>query len=224
MPNAPDNQGPRGRTYTGPRYLDAMRLLMARDSTSTGSPTMADVAAADLNNPYEEIRALSGIVEMGPADGVLILPMGGNDDDDAYGIFVSRYDPVLNASGQIAGWIQTPIKFLTVVLNSSITAGATMASLISGVLATDLMADAITQDDAGANQIGLADLAGGNGLDYANNGATATGRNHAIVSAWSAPFLRFQVNLNTGAGADDAVIVGRRVSGFFSHPAKGGGA
>lgn len=209
--------GPMGKTFLSSRYQDGMRLLMPETTNST-AVTHTPVAVADPDRPYEEVRALSGIVEMGPADGLLVLPLGTDALNETATIFVSRYDPVvqLNSAGRerVIAWTQLPVGAWSVVLNS--TAAGDALALLDGVETGDKVPFNV-QPGTTTAQWALQDGSGATQAYRTSGTAIAGGWNHFIQPAFGAPFLRLQGVVGTAA---TILAIGRRVSGLWAYPAR----
>ncbi len=201
----PDANKP-GLTFKGSVYHDAFSLMLSStNGISIAKPT--DFAVADPINPNAEIRADTGIVEMGPADGLWLLPGGTDADGETYSLFATGYSPIV-ADGLIIGWIGAPIMGSVVTLGAN-TQGA-VAALLDGVTSTGLTAKSIVPTGQ-PNALTYRDETGVSPT-LRPTSPSNIGRVGVLFPTFGCPFVHLQVVLGTAASA---IVLGKRVSGMF---------
>lgn len=212
---------PNATSFLGPVLRDSYRILLP-EAAYTAAAATEDVAVADPDNdPFAELRALSGVVFMGPADGLEVMPLGTDANNEDFNLYITRLDPMvsrLSGVDRLVGFVERSLFEGSCNLGNTVL-GNPLES-IDGIPTNARPASAITVvSDATPADIGSS----GETRLYYSRSSSAPIRAVILAPAHGSMILRVKASTNGVANpAATAMAIGRRIRGQ-AMPAKSGG-
>lgn len=209
-------------TDRAPVFRDPIRQLTPRTTSSTAVSTAPFIEVDDfdslIGSPHDRTTQLAnGMVQMGPADGLLLSIAGAGADNAALAMYVFGYAPVAELGSDpddVTFWERALLHAAPAIALGTSTVAASLANAIAGLESGDRLADVVAFNNPANHTRNVSMAIGAN----FHGGTPVQGAEKTYVSAAGYSWLQV-VLVNTTTTA--AVAWGKRVRGQHGAPSRG---